>query len=243
MTFGLYSEKFLQYLIPFLVAGAVVGTLITAVNFVIQVPSAPTNPTQEQTLTWFTSAFPALLAIALLTFMIWWVISEITQGIGMKFTADMLEKGEASLRTSFNFSKSKLPSLLAVSVITGVLIVAGLTALVIPGIILAVVFFLIVPTIIIENKGTLGSISRSRLLVSHRWLKTLSLLLLLFVMIVIVNALVGIISIPFGQASTFVSTILTAFIQPILPIALTLHYYSMIARTLPQEPSIPTQPL
>jgi hypothetical protein len=39
-------------------------------------------------------------------------------------------------------------------------------------------------------------------------------------------------------AATLVSSIIVAFIQPILPIALTLYYYSMIARTTPQEPTI-----
>jgi hypothetical protein len=136
---------------------------------------------------------------------------------------------------------SKLLSLLAVSIITGVLIVIGLIAFVIPGIIIAIIFSLVVPAIIIENTGALESLLRSRLLVSHRWLKTFGLLLLLYVIIGIVGILVGVISIPFGIAATLVSSILAAFIAPILPIALTLYYYSMIARATPQEPPLPTR--
>jgi hypothetical protein len=159
----------------------------------------------------------------------------------VKFTADTLEKGQANLQTSFNYTIAKLVSLLAVSIVTGILIFVGLIALIIPGIILAIMFSLVVPTIIIENTGALESLSRSRKLVSGRWLKTFGLLLLLYVIVGIVTVLVGVISIPFGIAGTLVSSILAAFIQPILPIGLTLYYYSMMARTTPQEQLLPTQ--
>jgi hypothetical protein len=241
-TFGLYSEKFTQYLIPFLVAGAITGILTMAISAVITIPAAlsPTA-TPEEILAWLPGYLAVVLTLAIITGIIGWIISQITQGIAVKFTADTLEKGQANLMTSFNFTVSKLLSLLAVSIITGILVIAGLVALVIPGIILAIIFSLVVPAIIIENTGALESLSRSRLLVSHRWLKTFGLLLLLYVIIGIVSVLVGIISVPFGVAATLVSSILAAFIQPILPIALTLYYYSMIARATPQEPPLPTQ--
>jgi hypothetical protein len=242
MTFGLYSEKFIQYLIPFLIAGAITGILTMVISAVIIIPAtlSPTA-TPEEILAWLPGYFAAVLALAIVTGIIGWIISMITQGIGVKFTADTLEKGQATLLTSFNFTVSKLLSLLAVSIITGTLIVIGFIALVIPGIILAIIFSLVVPAIIIENTGALESLSRSRLLVSHRWLKTFGLLLLLYVIIGIVSVLLGIISAPFGIAATLVSSMLAAFIQPILPIALTLYYYSMIARATPQEPPLPIQ--
>jgi hypothetical protein len=241
-TFGLYSEKFTQYLIPFLIAGAITGILTMAVDAAIIVPATlPSTATPQEILAWLPGYLAAVLAIAIITGIIGWIISEITQGIGVKFTADTLEKGQANLKTSFNFTVSKLLSLLAVSIITIVLIVIGLIALVIPGIILAIIFSLVVPAIIIESKGTLESLSRSRLLVSHRWFKTFGLLLLLYVIIGIVYILAGVISAPLGVAVPFVNSILTAFILPILPIALTLYYYSMIARATPQEPPLPTQ--
>ena len=236
-TFGLYSQKFIHYLIPFLIAGAITGLFTMAVNYTIKVPPQPTNPTPEEAIAWLTEALPPILGMLFLTLIIGWIIGYIVQGISIKYTIDTLEKSQANLLTSFNFTMSKLLLLLAVSIITGILIIVGLIAFVIPGIILLIIFSLVVPTIIIENTGALESLSRSRLLVSHRWLKTFVLLLLLYLMIGIVSALVGVISIPFGEASPLASSILTAFIQPILPIGLTLYYYSMIARATPQEPT------
>ena len=242
MAFGLYSERFTQYLIPFLIAGAVTGILTTAISTVIIIPVAlQPGATQQELFAWLYSYLAATLALASIAGIVGWIISEITQGIPVKYASDTLEKGQASLSASFNFTRRKLLSLLAVSVITGVLIIGGLIALVIPGIILAAIFSLVVPAVIIENKGVLPSLSRSRLLVSHRWLKTFGLLLLLYLIIAIVSVLVSVISLPFGAAATIISSILAAFIQPILPIALTLYYYSMIARTLPQELSLQAQ--
>jgi hypothetical protein len=246
-TFAIYSQKFTQYLIPFLIAGAITGLFTMAIGYAIKTPTLtqlPPNPTTEQIAEWMSqlaSYLSAVLAIAFLTGIIGWIIGQITQGISVKFTADTLEKGQANLQTSFNYTITKLLSLLAVSIITGILIIVGLIAFIIPGIILAIMFSLVVPTIIIENTGALESLSRSRRLVSHRWLKTFGLLLLLYIIIIVAGVLIGMISIPFREASALVSSILNGFIQPILPIGFTLYYYSMIARTTPQEQPQPTQ--
>lgn len=237
-TFALYSEKFTQYLIPFLIAGAITGMFTIAVNYAITIPATlPPTATPKEILDWLPGYLSAVIAIAFLTGIIGWIIGYIAEGITIKFASDTLEKGQTNLQASFNFTISRLLSLLAVSIITGILIIIGLIAFVVPGIILAIMFSLVVPAIIIENVGALESLSRSRLLVSHRWLKTFGLLLLLYVIIGIVTALLAVITTPFGLASPLVSSILTAFIQPILPIGLTLYYYSMIARATSQEPT------
>lgn len=235
-TFALYSEKFGQYLVPFLVSGAIVGLLTTAITYVITIPPVPTNPIRQQTFAWLETAFSPLFILLFGTFIAWWVIvASITQGMAIKFTQELLEMKNPSLQESYSFVMSRLLKLVIVGVMTGISIFIGLIALILPGVIIAIIFSLVVPAIIIEDKGIRRSFSRSRLLVSCRWLKTFSLLLLLYVTIGVASMLVAVISIPFGIASILISSILAAFIQPILPIALTVHYYSTIARTIPQE--------
>jgi hypothetical protein len=168
-----------------------------------------------------------------------WIANSITTGITIKFTSDMLEKGQATLQTSFNFTLTKILSLLAASIITGILIVLGFIALVIPGVILALMFSLVYPAIMLEDTGVFGSLSRSRFLVSSRWLKTFGLLLLLGIIVAIINGVFVLIASPFGIVSPLISGILTALITPIFPIAVTLYYYSMKARTLPPPPPPP----
>jgi hypothetical protein len=241
-TFMMYSENFTQYLIPFLIAGAITGLLTTAMSLLIIVPAVlPATATPEQILNWLPGFILAVLALTFVTVVISWIVSYMAQGISTKFASDTLEKGQANLPVSFNFTASKLLSLLGVSIITGLLIFVGFIALVVPGIILVLMFSLVVPTIIIEDPGALESLARSRLLVSQRWLKTFGLLLLLYIIIGIVSLIAYFLSGPFGPWHTFVSSIISAFIAPILPIGLTLYYYSMIARTTPKQQLQPTQ--
>jgi hypothetical protein len=241
-TFMLYQENFTQYLIPFLIAGTITGLLTTVVSFLITVPVPPeATATPEQFGNWLIGFILTLIALVFVTAIVSWIVGYMAQGICVKFTSDTLEKGNASLLVSFNFTTSKLLSLLGVSIITGLIIFVGFIALVVPGIILMLMFSLVVPTIIIENTGALESLARSRVLVSQRWLKTFGLLLVLYIMIGIVSLIGYLIGLPFGPWHTFVTSIVSTFIAPILPIGLTFYYYSMIARTASIQQPQPTQ--
>ena len=205
------------------------------IRLVIVLPAQlTTGSTPQQILNWLPGYFVAVITLTIATGLIGWVVGSMAQGISIKFTSDFLEKGQANLQTSFSFAASRILSILAVSIITGVLIFLGALALIIPGIILAIMFSLVVQTIIIEDTGALESLARSRRLVSGRWLKTFALLLVLYIMVGIVTGIGVAIGTPFGLAGTLVSSLITALIQPILPIGLTLYYYLMIARTTPQ---------
>ena len=238
-TFNLYSRNFVQYFVPFLAAGILTGLVTIAVRSAIVIPVAPAHPTSQQLLAWFPTFLIATATSIFLSGIVSWIANGITTGITIKFTSDILEKRQANLQTSFNFTLPKLLSLLAASIITGILIVLGFVALVVPGVILALMFSLVYPVIILEDTGVLGSLSRSRVLVSNRWLKTFGLILLLGIIVAIVNGVFILIASPFGVVSPLISGILTALITPIFAIAITLYYYSMKARTLPPPPPPP----
>jgi hypothetical protein len=97
-------------------------------------------------------------------------------------------------------------------------------------------FSLVYPAIMLEGTGIFKSLSRSRVLVSNKWVKTFGLLLLMGIIVAIVNGIFVLIASPFGLVSSLISAILTALITPIASIAITLYYYSMKARTLPPPP-------
>jgi hypothetical protein len=231
-TFNLYSRNFIQYLIPFLAAGILTGLVTIAVTSAIVIPAAPVHPTSQQLLAWFPTYMIATATSIFLSGIVSWIANGITTGITIKFTSDMLESGQANLQTSFNFTLPRLLSLLAASIITGILVVLGFIALIVPGVILALMFSLVYPAIMLEGTGVLGSLSRSRVLVSNRWLKTFGLLLLLGIIVAIVNGVFVLIASPFGVVGPLISSILTALITPIFAIAMTLYYYSMKARTI-----------
>jgi hypothetical protein len=240
-TFKLYSQNFVQYLIPFLAAGILTGLVTIAVRSTIIIPATLIHPTSQQLLVWFPTYIAATLTSLFLSGIVSWLANSITTGITIKTTSDMLEKGQANLQASFNYTLARLLSLLVASIITGILIVLGFIAFIVPGVILALMFSLVYPAIMLEGSRVLGSISRSSELVSNRWLKTFGLLLLLGIIVAIINAVFGLIAGPFGIVSPLISGVLSGFITPIVAIALTLYYYSMRARTLPPPPP-PIQP-
>jgi hypothetical protein len=137
---------------------------------------------------------------------------------------------------------TRLPSLLVAGLIYAILVGVGLVALIIPGIILAIMFSLNTPAIMIENAGALGSLSRSRKLVGGRWLKTFMLLLIIVLIFGLVVFIGNLIAAPFGSFSWLASGIISAFVQPILPISLAVYYYSMLGREEQQRVPPPPAP-
>jgi hypothetical protein len=240
-TFNLYSRNFAHYPVPFLVAGILTGLVTIVVRLAIVIPEAPANPTSQLLLAWFPTFIVASTMSFFLSGIVSWIVNSFTTGITTKFTSDFLERGQANLQTSLNFTLTKLLPLLATSIVTGILIVLGFVALIVPGIILALMFSLVYPVIMLEGTGILVGLSRSRVLVSNRWLKTLGLLLVVGIIVATVNGVAVLIAGQFGIVAPLISGILTAFITPIVPIATTLYYYSMKARTLPPQPPLQSQ--
>ncbi len=138
---------------------------------------------------------------------------------------------------------SKLLWIWALSIVVGVIVILGLIALIVPGIILAIMFSLAFPVLLIENKGVLESMGRSRELVSHRWLKTFATYLVLGIILLVASAIISAIIKPLGVAVPVVSGFLSAFFQPLSPILMTVYYYSNLARiTQPPAGQIPMAP-
>jgi hypothetical protein len=104
-------------------------------------------------------------------------------------------------------------------------------------------FSLVYPVIMLEKTSIMGSLSISQALVKDRWSKTFGLLLLIGIIFAVVSGIGVLIASPFGVATgvftPLIAGILTAIVAPIFPIAITIYYYSMKARTLPPPPPPP----
>ncbi len=223
-SFHLYQARFVDFLVPFLVVGIANGTISAVMNFVgfLTYPIPPSRLDLSGLLELFVAVI--LLAIAS------WVLITIANGTAVKYSSDILEKGHARLDESFNFALSKLLSLLGSGILTSISIIIGLICLVVPGIILAIMFSLVVPAIIIEGTGALGSLGRSEELVSKRWGRTFAVLFIVLIIEVIASGIAAAISGPFGFVSSIVANVASAFVLPLLPITTTFLYYSMTAK-------------
>lgn len=232
-TFELYRRDFVTYLVLFLVIYAVFAIVNAGVRLAASLPQLPTSPTSQQLGSYLSTnlgtlalGFIALLVTALVVF-------PIAEGATIKMASDEIQNRPAEIKASLSFAASRLLSMWALGIIVGILVILGLIALVIPGIILAIMFSMALPALLLGDSGVTGSLGRSRELVAHRWLKTFATFLVLGIVVAIISAILDLVSVPFGPASNFVSMILGAFTAPIFPIAVTVYYHSNLARITP----------
>jgi uncharacterized membrane protein YjgN (DUF898 family) len=246
-TFNIYRSMFLQFFVPFLISGIIVGICSYVLTSYFPIPEPPVMPTNPDPTfiydvlgPWFSSLISTLIVLAVLSGLVSWILNSIVYGIATKNVSDHLETGTSNLGTSFSYTLSKLPSLLPAQLIAGILIVAGMLLFIVPGVIIAIMFSLVIPAIIVEEKGIFESLGRSRQLVSHRWGNTFLVMLIAGIIVGvplgIVSAIISYVSVP-PIVSPLVTNTVTAFLGPILPIALTYLYYSMRARENPPPPS------
>jgi hypothetical protein len=165
------------------------------------------------------------------------IFSTVAQGSAIKMTSEEITKGQVNIGASVRFAVSKLLSIWALSIIVGIIVFLGFIALIVPGIILAIMYSLALPVLLIESKGVTESMGRSRQLVSHRWGKTFGTFLALGIIVIIASLIVSAITAPLGNILGPVANgILSAFYQPLFPILVTVFYYSNLARTAAPPP-------
>ena len=234
-TFDLFRRGFVKYVLLFAVVETISGVLTTLVQRAYVLPSLPPNPTPDQVSNWIPGFFGALVPLVGLSALVALVFIPVAVGTTIKMASEEIAKGQVDLGASVKFSISKLVWMWVLGILVGVLVGLGLIALVIPGIVLGIMFCLSLNALLIEDAGVLGSMSRSRELVSHRWLKTFAVFIIFIIIVALAGAIVGVISSPFGIASNVVSSILSSLYVPLLPIAVTVYYYSNAARTSPPQ--------
>jgi len=244
LTLNLYLSKFLQFFLPFLIAGIITGLSTYAImsSFPLPKQPSPTAPSQE-IFEWFVVLISTAIIIGILLALVGWIVTTPTTGIVTKCASDQIEKGTSNLGASLNFTIPKLPSLLIAQLVTGILTVIGLFLLFIPGIIISIMFSLIIPAIIVEQKGAFESLGRSRKLVRNRWLKTFALLLIVGLIVGVVTIIANLLATPlnftYPNINFLITSIASSFVAPISPIAITYLYYAMGAREIPPPPPPP----
>jgi len=240
-TFDLYFRNFAAFFAPMIIAAVVSGVFGALLSdYVLHMPPLDMGASPQEVWNWLSTYLPRLLIMAFALGILSWIVSMTASGVVVKCTSDSIEKGTADLGKAFSLAVTKLPLLLVAEFIYAILVGVGLIALIIPGIILALMFSLNVPTIMIENTGAFGSLSRSRKLVSGRWLKTFTLLLIIGLIVGLISFIGSLMAAPFGIFRWLASSIIAAFVEPIVPVSLAVYYYSMLGRE--QQQRVPPPP-
>ena len=244
-TFGLFRRDFGKYVAIFLVMEVIIGALNAVVSYYVVLPPLVPGATLLQFFNWLPGFLRAIVTLVSLLALVSLIFGTIASGTATKMTSEILQNREPDLGAGVRLAVSKLLSIWAVSLITGIIVILGLIALIVPGIILAIMFSLAIPVLLIENTGVLQSMSRSRELVGGRWLKSLGVYIVIVIIIAVLGAIANLITLPIGAGSvrSIVNSLISALYMPILPIGLTVYYYSNAARiTSPTKTSTRSVP-
>src|SRR5437660_920445 len=248
-TFEVYRRDFGKYFVLFAIVGVIVQVVTTLAQQAFVLPILPVNPTPQQFSSWFSALFGALVLLIAVIFVVNIVFSTIAEGSAIKLASEQITKGQVDFGASIRFAVSRLLSIWALSIIVGIIVLLGFIALIVPGIILAIMFSVALPVLLIENKGVTESMGRSRELVRNRWLKTFATFLVLGIIILVASFIVSAISGSIGILGPVVNGILSALYQPLLPILMAVYYYSNLARIsqpppgqMPMGPTATFQP-
>jgi len=119
------------------------------------------------------------------------------------------------------------------SILLSLGIMIGLIFLIVPGIILALMWWVYVPAIVVEGKGIIEAFGRSRELTRGRRWHILGLVIVLLILMIvvslIVNFLVVIISMQGGVAADIISYIFNALVTAYISVLVAVGYYYLRA--------------
>jgi hypothetical protein len=121
----------------------------------------------------------------------------------------------------------------AASILAVIGIAIGLALVIIPGLWLITIWAVIIPVIVIERSGALGSFGRSRRLVrGHGW-HVFGTLVLVFVIMIVADIVLGLIflALPLVWRSGLSTIISGTLIAPFLALVVTLIYYRLASGT------------
>ncbi len=215
-SFDLYKKHFVNLIIPFIVVGVIsfVLTLFFAFSMLFSFLTFQPQPGL------IGLSLIGILIVALIVA----IISLIIAGMAIKYTGDVIEGGAPTLSATLNYTISRIADLIIASIIVSIVVSIGFLLLIIPGIILSIMFMLTIHAVMLEGKSATEAMSRSRKLVSGRWLKAF----LLIIVIAIISIIISIIP--------FIGPLLMVLAYPYFIVVLTFFYYSMKTREVQLPP-------
>ena len=142
-----------------------------------------------------------------------------------------------------------VPLILA-GLLVGLAVAIGLVLLIVPGLILLTIFAVVSPVVVLERKGVLDALGRSRDLVKGNGMQVFGVIVVVFLLTVVVSAIIGGIGASAGTGGRivgdFIGSTLTA---PIAALAASVLYFRLrAAKGDPADPqpvaqTEPVQPL
>lgn len=163
------------------------------------------------------------------------------QGVLARIVQDVREDGKVDW-TVGELLKSitpKLLPLLGLTIVVGILVSIGLILFIIPGIILALIWFVAVPVLIIEDKGVFDSMSRSgELTKGNRW-RIFGLMLVVYVGVFVVFLIAGLVAAALPILGLIAFVVLAVIVYPWIAVVVPTVYYALAGAKGQATPAMP----
>jgi hypothetical protein len=188
----------------------------------------------------------ALLALAgavgaLLAFVVEIIAAFLLQATLVKAVQDVRDgRADLSLGETVSAATPYLWPVLAASFLAAIAIAIGLALLIVPGLYLITIWAVIVPVIVLERAGIIAAFGRSYQLVRGRGWHVFVTLVLVFVIMLVVELVLGIIfaALPYVWRSGLSSIISGTLIAPFVALVVTLVYYRLSGADQPAPPPV-----
>jgi hypothetical protein len=115
------------------------------------------------------------------------IVAQIVNGASLRLYSGAYFGEDLTTSQILRFTFRKLPALLLLGVIYGLVLLIGLLLIVLPAIYLYVALCVVAPVLIVEGKGGFDALGRSQELVKGRWWATFAALLLGLLVVVLVG--------------------------------------------------------
>jgi hypothetical protein len=126
--------------------------------------------------------------------LITFVAGQLAQAGCFRAVADAYLGEEVGWRSSLRYALRRLPALIGMSIVSGILTLIGFALCILPGVYLWAGFYVAVPVLLVEGSGPLRSLGRSRELVRGRWWGTFGVAVVGYLLVSVVSvALSGLI--------------------------------------------------
>jgi hypothetical protein len=140
-------------------------------------------------------------------------------------------RADLSIGQTFSAATPYIASVAGASILAGIAIAFGFVLLIIPGLALITIWCLIVPAIVLEQTGTLGSFGRSLQLVRGYFWNVFGTLFLVFVILFAVDIVLGAIFafMPHLLGNFLSSVISGTLVSPFIAVVVTSMYFRLVA--------------
>lgn len=181
------------------------------------------------------------LGVMAVGFLAFWLLNMVAQGAVVSAVSQLYTGRSSNVSASYNAAFSRLGAVLAIAVVSALAIGVGTVLCIIPGIIMAILFALALPALLVERSDVGRAIERSFALGKEAW----PTILLIYVLFTVVNfGLVMLLSMPFSllmvwdpahamgwtTAQALGEFLVGTGVSPLLNVAMTLVYFDQRIR-------------